>query len=108
MDTSIGMHSDRRQSPPNRDLESGTEETAAFLTEKGWLQSLLHLREMQEQQIQRLNAVHDILQTRGMPEEERRLIVDNWMQQISRALQPIINVCPGEIAKLGTDLGRFR
>ena len=42
-----------------------------------------------------LNAVHDILRTRGV---ERRLIVNDRMQQISHALQPIINVCPEEIA----------
>jgi len=61
------------------------------------VQSLLHLREIQEQQFQQLHAAHDILRTRGVPEEERRLVVDNWMQQISHALQPIINVRPEEI-----------
>jgi len=60
------------------------------------VQSLLHLREMQEQQFQQ-HAVRDILRTRGVPEEERRLVVDNWIQQISHALQPIINVRPEEI-----------
>jgi hypothetical protein len=37
MNMSIGMHSDQRQLPPNRDLVSDIEETTAFLTEKGWL-----------------------------------------------------------------------
>jgi len=61
------------------------------------VQNLLHLREMQEQQFQQLHAVHGILRTRGVSEDERRLIVDNLMLQISHALQPIINLRPEEI-----------
>ena len=61
------------------------------------VQSLVHLREMQEQQFQQLHAVHDIFRTRGAPEDERRLIVDNWTQQISHARQPIINLRTEEI-----------
>jgi hypothetical protein len=59
-------------------------------------QSLLDLREMQEQQFQQFHAVHEIFRMRGVPEEERRLIIYDLMQQISQALQPF-NVQPEDI-----------
>jgi len=57
------------------------------------VQSLLYLREMQEEQFQQLHAVHEVLHMRRV----RRLIIDDWMQQISQALQPSINVRPEDI-----------
>ena len=50
-------------------------------------QSLLHLREMQEQKLRQYHAVHDVLRTRGVTGEERYLVVDNWMKQISHCSQ---------------------
>ena len=60
---SIDMRSGRRQLLPNGDLESGNEETTAFLTEKGWLHRQFTAKDPD-----------------GTEHWERRLIVGDWMK----------------------------
>jgi hypothetical protein len=71
-----------RQLPPNRDLESDIEETTAFLTEKGRLHRQFTAKD---------------------PDETERwgLVFAEPGQQISHALQPIINMRPEEIINNG-------
>jgi hypothetical protein len=57
------------------------------------VESLLHMREMDEQLFQQLHGLHEVLQERNVPEEEKRFVAENWMRQVRQTMQPLINVC---------------
>jgi len=61
------------------------------------VESLLHMREMDEQLFQQLHGLHEVLRGRNVPEEEKRFVVEDWMERVGQAIQPLINVHPDEI-----------
>jgi len=61
------------------------------------VESLLHMREMGEQLLQQLHGLYEVLRERNVPEEEMRLVVEDWMQRVRRAVQPLIDAHPDEI-----------
>jgi hypothetical protein len=59
--------------------------------------SLLELREIQEQLHHQLHAVHGVLDEREGPDEERRGVVTAWIDHVRLTVAPLVNLAPEQI-----------
>jgi len=65
----------------------------------GKVQSLLELREIEEQLHHQLYAVHEILEERQVPEEDRRAVVTGWLDHVRGTVSSLLDTCPEEIVQ---------
>jgi hypothetical protein len=65
----------------------------------GRVESLLEMREIEEQLHQQLYAVHEILDERQVPEDERREVLREWVGHVRVTVASLLNVEPEEIVE---------
>jgi hypothetical protein len=64
-----------------------------------WIRSALHLRELGGRLRQQLNAIHDLIERENVREDHGRAIVDNWMDFVAEAVEPLAGVLPVHIVE---------
>ena len=72
-------------------------DTASDLEDHGKVQSLLELREIEEQLHQQLHAVHELMSEMKLENGERKEIVGKWMECVRQTVSSITDVRPEEI-----------
>jgi hypothetical protein len=65
----------------------------------GQVESLLEMREIEEQLHQQLYAVHEIMDERQLPEDEQREILRGWVGQVRITVSSLLNTEPKEIVE---------
>jgi hypothetical protein len=70
-----------------------------LIPDGGRVESLLEMREIEEQLHQQLYAVHEIMEERQLPEDEQREILRAWVGEVRITVSSLLNVEPEEIVE---------
>ena len=69
------------------------------VSDGGKVQSLLELREIEEQLHRQLYSVHEIMEERQLSEDNRRIVATGWLDHVRTTFSSLVNIKLEEIVE---------